>query len=66
MEHPADDGKADDADADADFVFLPIDENGHVWICSPEGRDVWCKNLGPYEAVATRMADWLGEQDFGE
>jgi hypothetical protein len=42
------------------------DEDGCVWMCSIEGRDVWCQNLGPFEPAATVMADWLGQHDFGE
>jgi hypothetical protein len=31
-----------------------------VWICSTEGRDVWCHNLGPAAKVAEVMLHWLG------
>ena len=42
------------------------DEDGCVWACAPSGRDVWCQNLGPKEAVAEKLAGWLAQQDFGE
>jgi hypothetical protein len=50
----------------ADFRIEGPDEDGCVWICSAEGRDVWCRNLGPKEPAAAVMADWLGQIDFGE
>jgi hypothetical protein len=40
--------------------------NDCVWICSTEGRAVWCQNLGPFEPAATVMANWLGQNAFGE
>ena len=48
---------------------LPLegpDEDGRVWACSPDGRDVWCQNLGPTEKVAEVMSEWLGSIDFKE
>jgi hypothetical protein len=41
-------------------------EDGCAWICSKEGRDVWCRNLGPISAACTVMANFLGEVDFGD
>lgn len=46
------------------FVIEGPDEDGCVWMCSPEGRDVWCQNLGPYEKAAKVMADWLSATDM--
>ena len=33
---------------------------------SPEGRDVWCQNLGPAAKVAEVMSQWLGTIDYDE
>lgn len=43
----------------ADFNIEGPDEDGCVWICSDEGREVWCRNLGPKEAVAEKLYNWL-------
>lgn len=45
---------------DALFQIEGPDENGCVWICSAEGRDVWCQNLGPKDKVAEVLSQWLG------
>jgi hypothetical protein len=42
------------------FQIEGPDEDGCVWICSAEGRDVWCQNLGPADKAASVMLDWLG------
>ena len=31
----------------AHFQIEGPDEDGRVWVCSPDGRDSWCRNLGP-------------------
>lgn len=41
------------------------DEDGCVWICSPGGREIWCQNLGPTEAVAEALTNWLSALDWG-
>ena len=41
------------------FQIEGPDEDGCVWICSSEGRGVWCENLGPREKVAEVMSEWL-------
>ena len=56
----------DEPEQEALFEVEGPDEDGCVWICSPAGRDVWCRNLGPGEKVAEKMAQWLAEIDFGE
>jgi hypothetical protein len=56
----------DDPEQGALFEIEGPDEDGCVWICSAGGRDVWCQNLGPREAVAEKLAQWLTEIDFGE
>lgn len=48
------------------FKLEGPDEDGCDWICSAEGRDVWCQNLGPAAPAATTMANWLGSVDFGD
>lgn len=42
------------------------DEDGWVWACSPEGRDIWCQNLGPKDAVVERLSQWLAGVDADE
>ena len=41
------------------FQIEGPDEDGCVWACSPEGRDVWCQNLGPKEKVVEVFSEWL-------
>jgi hypothetical protein len=48
------------------FELQGPDEDGCVWICSAEGRDVWCHNLGPKEDAAEVMSQWLGSIDYLE
>ena len=48
------------------FELQGPDEDGCVWMCSPEGRDVWCVNLGPRGPVAEKFVEWLSGQDYGE
>lgn len=56
----------DGPDQPALFRIEGPDEDGCVWICSSEGRDHWCANLGPEEKAAEVMADWLAQRDFGD
>ena len=42
------------------FQIEGPDEDGCVWVCSAEGKDVWCHNLGPENEVAEVMLAWLG------
>lgn len=44
------------------FQIEGPDEDGCVWACSPAGRDVWCRNLGPADKVAGVMSAWLDER----
>jgi hypothetical protein len=58
-----------DADGPAQGALFEIegpDEDGCVWICSSAGRDVWCRNLGPRDAVAEKLTAWLSSMDFGD
>ena len=48
------------------FQIEGPDEDGCVWACSPEGREVWCVNLGPRDAAAEVMSRWLASQDCDE
>lgn len=49
------------------FELQGPDENGHVWICSPEGDpEPWCHNLGPVADAAEAMCEWLGSIDYDE
>ena len=48
------------------FQLEGPDEDGCVWICSSEGRDIWCHNLGPCRKVAAVLSQWLGSVDFDE
>ena len=48
------------------FQLERPDEDGCVWICSAEGRDVWCQNLGPAKKVVPVLSQWLGSVDFDE
>lgn len=55
-----------ECDQQALFKIEGPDEDGCVWLVSGEGESAVVVNLGPREAVATRMAEWLAEIDFGE
>jgi hypothetical protein len=37
-----------------------------VWVCSPNGRDMWCQNLGSKDKVAEVLCQWLSSIDHGE
>ena len=55
-----------EGEQDALFQIEGPDEDGCVWACSPEGRDVWCQNLGPVGKVAEVLSQWLGTIDYDE
>lgn len=59
-------GVFEDAAQAALFQIEGPDEDGCVWACSTEGRDVWCANLGPSAKVAEVMWQWLGTIDYDE
>jgi len=48
------------------FQIEGPDEDGCVWACSPDGRDVWCHNLGPTDKVVEVLSQWLGSVDASE
>jgi len=56
----------DEPEQGALFNIEGPDEDGCVWICSAEGRDVWCQNLGPVDDVAEVLSQWLGSIDHLE
>ena len=56
----------DDPEQNALFQIEGPDEDGCVWICSTEGRSVWCQNLGPKDKVAEVLSQWLGQVDYME
>ena len=55
-----------ESEQEALFELQGPDEDGCVWACSPDGRDVWCQNLGPTQKVAEVMARWLEAIDYFE
>lgn len=55
----------DGSEQPALFQLEGPDEDGCVWACSPEGRDVWCQNLGPKDRVVEVLSQWLGEIEEG-
>jgi hypothetical protein len=54
---------ADATDQDALFQIEGPDEDGSVWACSPDGRDVWCNHLGSADAASEVMSQWLAAVD---
>ena len=48
------------------FELQGPDEDGCVWACSPEGRDVWCQNRGPDAKVVDVMSRWLESTEYDE
>jgi hypothetical protein len=55
----------DEAEQDARFQIEGPDEDGCVWACSTEGREDWCRNLGPADMAAEVISRWLGSIDYG-
>ena len=55
-----------DSEQAALFEIEGPDEDGCVWACAPQGRDVWCRNLGPKEKVVEVFLRWLAEVVSGE
>jgi hypothetical protein len=56
----------DEPEQGALFEIEGPDEDACVWLVAGKGADAVVVNLGPREAVATKLADWLAEIDFGE
>jgi hypothetical protein len=51
---------------DAPFQLEGPDRDGFVWICSSEGREVWCHNLATVEQVREVFATFLVSIDRDE
>lgn len=51
---------------DLGFVIEGPDADGFVWMCSPKGRDVWCRNLGDQATVAEAFSQWLASVENGD
>lgn len=52
---------------DALFRIEGPDNDGCVWICSPEGSlDIWRQNLGPKSRAVEIMLHWLSSIDHDE
>ena len=47
------------------FRIQGPDEDGNVWILVEESGKLCRRNLGPCEAEASVMAEWLGQVDCG-
>ena len=56
----------DEPAQEALFQIEGPDEDGCVWACSTQGRDIWCENLGLRDKVAEVLAQWLASQDCHE
>ena len=56
----------DEPEQGALFQIEGPDEDGCVWICSADGRDVWCQKLGPKERVVEALCQWPGSIDADE
>jgi hypothetical protein len=56
----------DDPAQEALFEIEGPDEDSCVWLVSGKGEGAVVVNLGPREAVAEKLAQWLTEIDFGE
>ena len=57
---------AEEPEQGALFQIEGPDEGGCVWVCSPDCRDTWCRNLGPKDKVVEVMSQWLGSVDADE
>ncbi len=48
------------------FQIERPDEDGCVGASSPDGRDVWCRNLGPTDKVAEVLSQRFGTIDVDD
>lgn len=55
-----------DPEQGALFEIEGPDEDSCVWLVAGKGADAVVVNLGPRDAVAEKIAQWLAEIDFGE
>ena len=56
----------DEPEQGALFEIEGPDEDACVWLVSGQGESAVVVNLGPREAVAEKLTQWLAEIDFGE
>ncbi len=56
----------DEPEQGALFQIEGPDEDACVWLVSGTGQDTVVLNLGPRDAVAAKLTDWLASIDFGE
>jgi hypothetical protein len=56
----------DEPEQTALFQIKGPDEDGCMWVCSPEGRDIWCQNLGNKAQVVEVLSQWLASVDADE
>jgi hypothetical protein len=56
----------DEPEQEALFEIEGPDEDSCVWLVSGKGESAVVVNLGPREAVAEKLANWLAEIDFDE
>jgi hypothetical protein len=63
---PEPSGEGAECEQGALFTLEGPDDDGCVWLVSGDGPSAIVVNLGPREPVATRLAEWLAEIDFGE
>lgn len=56
-----------DEETGLEFEIQGPDDDGFVWIRSPEGaKHLWAHNLGKAEIVEEKFSQWLGERDYQE
>ncbi len=52
----------EEPEQEALFQIEGPDEDGCVWACLPDGRDVWYSNLGPTEKAAAVISEWMAAE----
>jgi hypothetical protein len=58
--------QGDDLEQGALFEIEGSDEDSCVCLVSGQGESIAVLNLGPRDAVAEKLTQWLAEIDFGE
>jgi hypothetical protein len=56
----------DELEQAALFEIEGPDDDSCVWLASGKGEGAVVVNLGPRDAVAEKMTQWLSAIDFGE
>jgi hypothetical protein len=62
----ADERMETEPEQEALFYIEGPDERGCVWMHGANSADPWSQNLGPQEAVAEVLSQWLGSIDADE